>query len=63
MYACAEQITAVTSDAVAVAQGDPKEMSDRANVRIYVKHALEKKLNVSQRDLALNLNMNLGEIN
>lgn len=63
IFACAEQITHVTSGAVAVADPEHSPMSDRAAIRFRVMRALAQNPNMSQRDLARELGVSLGGIN
>ncbi|MGJ8588288.1 MAG: MarR family EPS-associated transcriptional regulator [Yoonia sp.] len=58
-----EQITAVTSDAVAVEGPEKQELSDRAEVRFRVMRALQQDPKMSQRDLARDLGVSLGGVN
>jgi EPS-associated MarR family transcriptional regulator len=53
----------VTSDAVAVGSPDDQGLSDRAEMRFRVMHALEQNPNLSQRDLARDLGVSLGGVN
>jgi EPS-associated MarR family transcriptional regulator len=58
-----EQITPVTSDAVAVEKSDEQELSDKAEVRFRVMRAIERDPTLSQRDLAKELGVSLGGVN
>jgi EPS-associated MarR family transcriptional regulator len=62
-FAPFEQITPVTSDAVAVGSPDDQGLSDRAELRFRVMRALEQNPTLSQRDLARALGVSLGGIN
>jgi EPS-associated MarR family transcriptional regulator len=58
-----EQITQVTSDAVAVDPSKDRDLSDRAEVRFRVMRAIAQNPNLSQRDLARDLGVSLGGVN
>ncbi|EBA13982.1 MarR family EPS-associated transcriptional regulator [Roseobacter sp. CCS2] len=58
-----EQITSVTSGAVAVTLSEDKELSDRAEVRFRVMRAIAENPKMSQRDLSRALGVSLGGIN
>lgn len=60
---CLEQITPVTSDAVAVDSSEKQHLDDRADVRFRVMRALEQDPRMSQRDLARELGISLGGVN
>ena len=62
-FARLEQITPVTSDAVAVDSPEDQHLSDRAEVRFRVMRALEQNPQLSQRDLARKLGVSLGGVN
>jgi len=62
-FAPFEQITPVTSDAVAVDASEDQGLSDRAEVQFRVMRALEQNPTLSQRDLARELGVSLGGIN
>ena len=62
-FARLEQITPVTSDAVAVDSPEDQHLSDRAEVRFRVMRALEQNPQLSQRDLARELGVSLGGVN
>ncbi len=62
-FAPPEQITSVTSGAVAVAPTHSNDLSDRAEVRFRVMRAIAQNPNMSQRDLSRELGVSLGGIN
>lgn len=62
-FAPREQITTVTSGAVAVAPSYEEDLSDKAEVRFRVMRAIAQNPKMSQRDLASELGVSLGGIN